>query len=180
MALESCVKTDWALKSSGKGTSSLVSLPCVCLCPVHSLHKDVWGCPNIPVQMEGLSSSPLHPLLPPSTLSPGGEAFTRGCHCPLLLATPQGRVVQTGQMDTELPVAPEMVSEHQTLPVCNCLQPFVLPSLQEPSLTHKGLPRPTTAKRVTSAGFYAFSGLSDLLIPFCRCLSRNNQFSCLL
>lgn len=89
MALESCAKTDWALKSSGKDTSSLVSLPCVCVLSTASTRMTGVAHTHVPVQMEGLSSSPLHPLLPPSTLSPGGEAFTRGCHCPLLLGIPR-------------------------------------------------------------------------------------------
>lgn len=82
-ALESCVKRNWALKSSGKDTSSPLSLPCACLCPVHSLHKDGLP-PHTFLWMEGFSFSPLHlekewlacPLLPPSTLSPVGEAVT--------------------------------------------------------------------------------------------------------
>lgn len=47
-------------------------------------------------------------------------------------------------------------------------------------MTHKELPRPTTARTVLSAGFYVSSGLPALLILFCRYLIRNHQFSSLL
>ncbi|XP_053819955.1 sperm-associated antigen 4 protein-like isoform X2 [Vidua chalybeata] len=45
-------------------------------------------------------------------------------------------------------------------------------NLLEPPLTHKELPRPMTAKRVVSAGFYPSSGLPAFLILFSKCFPR--------
>lgn len=194
MALEPCVKMNWALKSCGKDMSSPVSLPCACLCPAHRLHEDDWGCLHTRSWGHGTERTTFlcgwRGSLPPHcTWRRNGWLVL--CFLPALLAPWERQSpgmwllsLPPGQGDADktrsCPVAPEMVSEHQALPVSSCLQPFALPSLQEPPLTHKELPRPTTAKTVFSAEFYASSGLPALLILFCRYLSRNHQFSSLL
>lgn len=127
MALESCVKMDWALKSSGKDTSSPVPVPCAGLCPVHHLHKDDWGCPHTGSCGDGTEmttflrrwrgSLPLHCIwrrncwlllcFLPALLalwerrSPGMWLLS----LPLATGHPQGSVMWTAQVDTELAMA---------------------------------------------------------------------------